>query len=240
MVHYFIKLGTDEEGIRNRLGLYFYVISYLGFNAVQLVPVLASQRIVLSNQIHSGYYHPFAYYWSLLLVQIPIVLIEALLFLTPLYGLAQLRGVEWEGSFWFSWLIIVLTSYTSRAWLAVVYELSPNEAYADVLNQVSNIIFTKLCGYFIAQELIVRGWHWVWYISYFTYAFKALALNDIVGLNTYCTLNGIINCGYANGGQALEQLYTIDSSESKWLNALYLFIFCLGFCIIAFILFMEN
>ena len=57
--------------------------------------------------------------------------------------------------------------------------VSPNEVYADVLNTVTNIIFTKLCGYFIAASNIVNGWYWVYTISYFTYALRGLAKNDI-------------------------------------------------------------
>ena len=231
----FYQLGDDEIGVRNRLGLYFYLISYLGFNAVQLVPVLASQRTVLSNETRSGYYHHAAYFFSLLLVQLPIVLVEALLVLTPVWGLSQLRGMDWEGRFWFAYLVVSLTSYTSRAFMFVVYGLSPNEAYADVLNQVSNILFTKLCGYFIPQREIVVGWHWVYYLSYFTFAFRALALNDILPISRDCTPSPEQECLFTTGPGALELLYTMDASWSKWLQVEYLFDFFLAFCAIGFV-----
>ena len=230
----FYQLGVDEVGVRNRLGCYFYIISYLGFNAVQLVPVLASQRTVLSNETRSGYYHHFAYFFSLLLVQLPIVLVEALLVLTPIWGLSRLQGMDWGGRFWFAYLVVSLTSYTSRAFMFVVYGLSPNEAYADVLNQVCNIIFTKLCGYFIPQREIVVGWHWVYYLSYFTFAFRALALNDINPITRDCVPSPNATCLFTTGGGALELLYTIDPSWSKWLQVEYLFDFFLVFSAIGF------
>ena len=230
----FYQLGVDEVGVRNRLGLYFYIISYLGFNAVQLVPVLASQRTVLSNETRSGYYHHFAYFFSLLLVQLPIVLVEALLVLTPVWGLSWLQGMDWGGRFWFAYLVISLTSYTSRAFMFTVYGLSPNEAYADVLNQVCNIIFTKLCGYFIPQQEIVDGWHWVYYLSYFTFAFRALALNDILPIQRDCTPTPQATCLFTSGAGALEILYTMDPGWSKWLQVEYLFDFFLTFSAIGF------
>jgi ABC-type multidrug transport system ATPase subunit/ABC-type multidrug transport system permease subunit len=231
----FFQLGTDETGVHNRLGLYFYIISYLGFNAVQLAPVLARQRTVLSNQTRSGYYHPFAYFFSLLLVQMPIVLVEALLLLTPAWGLSRLEGMDWGGSFWFAYLVVSLASYTSRAYMFVVYGFCPNEAWADVLNQVSNIIFTKLCGYFIPQQKLVVGWHWVYYLSYYTFALRALALNDILPIARDCVPTPEAECLFKTGAEALELLYTMDPAWSKWMQVEYLFDFFICFSVIGFV-----
>ena len=231
----FYQLGNDEVGVRNRLGLYFYLISYLGFNAVQLVPVLASQRIVLSNQTRSGYYHVYAYYFSLLLVQLPIVMVEGVLVLTPVWGLAELRGMDWGGRFWFAYFVLCLTSYTSRALMFVVYGASPNEAYADVLNQVTNIVFTKLCGYFIPQSEIVVGWHWVYYCSFFTFAFRALALNDILPIYDDCTPSPEQVCIFNTGAEALSVLYTMDPGWDKWLQVQYLVDFFIGYSLIGYL-----
>ena len=47
----FYQQGTSYRDIQDRVGLFFFILSYLAFNAVQLVPVLAHQREVYYNQL---------------------------------------------------------------------------------------------------------------------------------------------------------------------------------------------
>ena len=223
----FFKLGTNEVGVRNRVGEFFYILSYIGFNAVQLVPVLHEQREVYYNQIERGYYQTFGYYFSLLLVQIPIVVVDTLLLLVPIWGLSGLTGYPFiSADFWYAYLIVLMNSLVSRVWMFVLYAASPNEVYADVLNQVTNILFTKLAGYFIAADLIVGGWKWMYDISYFTYSLLGLAVSDVCPtVNTlpgsllpggicYPTSTG--SCRFQNGVQGISLLYNMNCSYNKW------------------------
>ena len=155
----FYQVGYTYQEVRNRVGLFFFILSYLAFNAVMLVPVLAHQRAVYYNQLASGYYHGFAYYISHFVTQIPIVVVETLLLLLPVWGLANLQGPTGGREFWYAYLVIGFNSLISRVWMILLASVSPNEVYADVLNTVTNIIFTKLCGYFIAASNIVNGTH---------------------------------------------------------------------------------
>ena len=234
----FYKVGYEYQDVRNRVGLFFFILSYLAFNAVMLVPVLAHQREVYYNQSAGGYYHGFTYYISHFLTQIPIVVVETFILLLPVWGLANLAGPTCGREFWYAYLVIGFNSLISRVWMILLASVSPNEVYADVLNTVTNIIFTKLCGYFIAASNIVNGWYWVYTISYFTYALRGLAKNDINEAilipackppnADYCYdprncpyspqefATPQEPCDYNTGAGALYVIFGIDPSIGKW------------------------
>ena len=233
----FYQVGTSYQDVRNRVGLFFFILSYLAFNSVMLVPVLAHQREVYYNQIAGGYYHGFSYYISHFLTQIPIVVVETFILLLPVWGLAGLNGPTCGREFWYAYLVIGFNSIISRVWMILLASVSPNEVYADVLNTVTNIIFTKLCGYFIAASNIVKGWYWVYTISYFTYALRGLAKNDINSIYIPQCVDPAFGacadprvcpyspqefataqepCDYNTGSGALYVIFGIDPSIGKW------------------------
>ena len=156
-----------------------------------------------------------------MITQIPIVVVETLLLLLPVWGLAGLSGGDARGNFWYAYLVIGFNSLISRIWMILLAAVSPNEVYADVLNTVTNIIFTKLCGYFVIKTNIVRGWYWVYVISYFSYSLRGLAKDDIGPLTNLCGPNGVTlvtpdnPCLFTNGQQALTYLYGFNDLD-KW------------------------
>ena len=246
----FYQVGEQYQDVRNRVGLFFFILSYLAFNAVMLVPVLAHQREVYYNQVAGGYYHGFSYYISHFLTQIPIVVVETFILLLPVWGLANLNGATGGREFWYAYLVIGFNSIISRVWMILLASVSPNEVYADVLNTVTNIIFTKLCGYFIAASNIVNGWYWVYTVSYFTYALRGLAKNDINSIlipecvdprfgpcadprncvyspQEFATAQ--FPCEYNTGSGALYVIFGIDPSISKWSDFVDLVWFLIAF-----------
>ena len=245
----YYNVGDSYQDVRNRVGLFFFILSYLAFNAVMLVPVLAHQREVYYNQLAGGYYHGFTYYISHFLTQIPIVVVETFILLLPVWGLANLTGPTCGREFWYAYLVIGFNSIISRVWMILLASVSPNEVYADVLNTVTNIIFTKLCGYFIAASNIVNGWYWVYTISYFTYALRGLAKNDInavyipqcAGNLPACTdprtcgydpqqfATAQFPCDYNTGSGALYVIFGIDPSIDKWADFVDLVWFLIAF-----------
>ena len=213
----FYNLHATQTEIRNRVGLIFFLSLYVGFGGVQLFPILASQRPVFYKQLQAGYFQGLTYYISLQLVQLPILIIETTLLLVPIWGLSNLSGGDFiSNQFWFAWITLFITSLIGRAWVMVLLAISPIEAMANVLLVMTNILFVTLCGFLIPMHLIEAGWHWFWYISYISYAFRALAINDIEPLFNPCSPIGSPGCPYQTGNAALEALFGIDGTYNKW------------------------
>ena len=212
----FYNLHATQTDIRNRVGLIFFVALYVGFGGVQLFPILSKQRPVYYKQTKAGYFQGTTYYISLQLVQLPILILETTLLLVPIWGLSNLSGGDFTSNqFWFAWIVLTVTSLIGRAWVMVLLSISPIEAMANVLLVMTNILFVTLCGFLIPKDEIEAGWHWFWYISYVSYTFRALAINDIEPLYNSCEF-GSPGCPYSSGQQALFATFGIDGTYNKW------------------------
>ena len=212
----FYNLHATPTDIRNRVGLIFFIALYVGFGGVQLFPILSAQRPVFYKQLEAGYFQGLTYYFSLQMVQLPILILETTLLLVPIWGLSNLSGGDFSSNqFWFAWITLTVTSLIGRAWVMVLLAISPIEAMANVLLVMTNILFVTLCGFLIPKDEIEAGWHWFWYISYISYTFRSLAINDIEPLWNDCQV-GSPNCPYNSGHDSLEALYGIDGTYNKW------------------------
>ena len=234
-----------KDGIRDVVGLWFFVISYEGYNAVQLVPVLAAQRLVFYQQKRMSYYQTAAYFISLVILNIPIAAIEAFLLILPMYGLAG--PVESSSTtvsgwvfitpiFWYVYSLVFLIAIVSRVWLMLLWSLAPNESIADVVNQLTSIVFTKLAGYFIPAAQIPSPWYWVYYWSFYTWALEGLAVETVKPLvvSPPCVPSPLNECRYQNGNDALQILYTMD--PSRWIGwyPIALFLYFIGYSVLAY------
>ena len=213
----FYDMNASQQDVRNRVGLIFFIAIYVGFGGVQLFPILSEQRPVFYKQLQAGYFQGITYYIALQIVQLPILVIETTLLLVPIWGLSNLSGGDFiSNQFWFAWITLFMTSLIGRAWVMVLLAISPIEAMANVLLVMTNILFVTLCGFLIPKDKIEAGWHWFWYISYLSYTFRSLVINDIEPVyNQDCT-QGYPNCPFQSGHDALAAQYGIDGMYNKW------------------------
>ena len=56
---------------------------------------------------------------------------------------------------------------------------------------------------------------WFHYISYISYTFRALIINDIAPLGSSCDV-GAPGCPYSSGVDALRQEFQVDGNLNKW------------------------
>lgn len=158
----FWQVGIDQTGIQSRMGLLQFILSYLGFNTLSIIPVVEGQRAVFYSQKERKYYHPLAYFYAIWSIQIPITLVEAFLLLMPVWGLAGLSGWPFiSDTFWYAYIILVVHGLVARTWCILLSAACPNPVYTTVTLLVTNIIFANTNGYFTRVDRIPGGWYWV-------------------------------------------------------------------------------
>jgi hypothetical protein len=93
------------------------------------------------------------------------------------------------------------------------------------------IIFILFCGFLAPRDSMPDGWRWLNTISFETYAFKGLAVNELYDLTWTCEpyetlLPELTTCQLVDGHDALK-LYDMDvgSESDKWGLTLSLFYF---------------
>jgi ABC-type multidrug transport system permease subunit len=61
---------------------------------------------------------------------------------------------------------------------------------ASVVAPVTTVIFFLFAGYIIPRGTISIGWRWFHYLSFLTYPFRGLVLNEFAGRQLTCTSSG--------------------------------------------------
>ena len=215
----FYEQGSDAGGVRNRIGLLFYLAAYLGFGGLSLAPIVLFQRPAYYSQQNASYYHGLAYFFSFVLLLIPIVVVKVLLLLLPAYGLAHLTGADFAGAqFGYALLMLIACALTSQSWVLIVLALSANAALANVALVMSNILYFLLAGFLLRTSEIEASYYWVHVIDYFSYVFRGLAVNDISVRYNDCLQVGLPDCPFQTGYEALGLYYDITSGSNKWLD----------------------
>jgi ABC-type multidrug transport system ATPase subunit/ABC-type multidrug transport system permease subunit len=228
----FYQMGTDStRDVRPRFGLMYFVVTFYGNAAIQMISVLLAARSIVTWETFAGYYHPMAYSLALMLVFIPIAAIEMFLFTIIIYPLSGLYGGIASVNFLYMWLMLTLSNLTGRGWILLFTTFLPTQSLANIIAPVFNLLVSACCGYLNPADAIPAGWIWMYYLSYYTYAFRGLSLNEVAGLNFHCPPGGSASCAVQTGGDAL-QLYSMDVANpdaQKWIDAVILFAFYLGF-----------
>ena len=215
----FYNLSTTQTDVNNRIGLLFYLAAYLGFGGLSLAPIVLFQRPTYYSQQNGSFYHGLAYFFSFVLLLIPIVVIKVLLLLLPAYGLAHLTGADFIGpEFGYALVMLIAAALTSQSFVLIILALSANAALASVMLVQSNILFFLLAGFLLRTDAIEASYYWVHVIDYFSYVFRGLAVNDISSRYNDCAPLGGINCPFQTGDQALVQLYDIHDGSNKWID----------------------
>ena len=181
----FFKLPLSQSAVRDRFGLFFFMILQSGMGTAQMIPVHFQQRSTFYNQRQNGYYSSAAYYLAAYLVQLPIGALETFLLSIIVYPLSDLR--DGVGPIWaYMWLVMMLINFVCRAWIMFLVSISPTEAVTQVLQPISMLLFSTMSGFLAPESSIPAGWSWLYTISFFTYAIRGLAINEQTGLEYEC------------------------------------------------------
>ena len=229
----FFQMGRDSHrDVRPRFGAFYFAITFYGNAAIQMISVLLSSRSIVLWETFAGYYHSMAYSIALTLVFIPVALVEMLLFSLVFYPLAGLAGGVASVSFLYFWMVFTLSNLAGRGWILLFTTFLPTQALANIAAPVFNLLVSSFCGYLHPASSIPAAWKWMYYLSYYTYAFRGLSMNEFKALSFECPgASGGAGCSVVSGADALA-LYDITFSDpvtQKWRDLLILFAFYVAF-----------
>jgi len=229
----FYQMGNDStRDVRPRFGMMYFIVQFYGNAAIQMISVLIASRTIVTWETFAGYYHPLAYSLALMLVFIPIALIEMFLFTVVVYPLAGLAGGIASVNFVYMWLVLTLSNLAGRGWILLFSSFLPTQSLANIIAPVINLLLSAFCGYLNPKDGIPAGWIWTYYMSYYTYAFRGLSLNEVAELDLRCpNTQDPESCAFQNGRDALA-LYSMqfdDPVAQKWKDAATLLGLYLGY-----------
>ncbi|CAL9168458.1 ABC transporter G family member 5-like [Musa acuminata AAA Group] len=212
-----------DENIRERVGLFAFILTFLLSCTTEALPIFLQEREILMKETSSGSYRVSSYVIANGLVFLPFLFILAVLFSVPVYWLAGLRPSC--SAFMYFLLLIWLILYTANSVVVCFSALAPNFIIGNSI--ISGIMgtFFLFSGYFISKQWMPSYWVFMHYVSLFKYPFEGFLVNEFSGSGK-CLEYGFGVC-LLRGDDVLRKEGLKE--ECRWKNVMMMVCFILAY-----------
>ncbi|CAN3360329.1 hypothetical protein DICA3_D10660 [Diutina catenulata] len=177
----YYDVSNDISGFQNRLGLFFFVLAFLGFSSFTGLHAFAEERIIFIRERAGNYYHPFSYYVSKILCDvIPLRVLPPVILISLAYPLVGLT-MEHNG-FAKAILTLVLFNVTVAVEMLIIGILIKEPGASTITAVLVLLLSLLFAGLFVNSEDLTAQIRWLEWISLFHYAYEALAINEVKDL----------------------------------------------------------
>ncbi|KAJ3040267.1 hypothetical protein HDV00_011245 [Rhizophlyctis rosea] len=118
-----VKLGTKQEKLQDRISVHFFSVAFLGFMSVAGIPAFLEDRAVYLREYHNGLYGPAAYTLANSLVSIPFLFVCVLIFTLICYWAIGLKAGA--GHFFQFLVYLFLAIYAAESQSILIAALIP-------------------------------------------------------------------------------------------------------------------
>jgi len=209
----YLQISKDQKGTRDRVAVLFGSCIYANLTAFGYLHSVFATRTLFYRERAEGMYNTFAFAASLILTELPILLIGAVSFVTPFYFLV---GLQYNAGVYFFFLLAyfgitivnVACSETLAIWCSKV--------------EVAGLIFSSVFAFFFAMAGFIITRHdippwliWGYWISFMRYLLEAIVINEVDGMTFYCKPDQFvtIDVPLSNGSTAPKSYCTITSGK---------------------------
>ncbi|KAJ8497976.1 hypothetical protein OPV22_008528 [Ensete ventricosum] len=180
----FWDLGTKrdtKQDLFNAMGSMYAAVLFIGVqNSSSVQPVVAIERTVFYRERAAGMYSAVPYALGQVAIEIPYVLVQALLYGVIVYAMI---GFEWTVAkfFWYMFFMyFTLLYFTFYGMMAV--GLTPNYNIASIVSAAFYAIWNLFSGFIIPRPRIPVWWRWYYWIcpvAWTLYGLVASQFGDI-------------------------------------------------------------
>ncbi|KAL4862665.1 hypothetical protein BDV12DRAFT_190259 [Aspergillus spectabilis] len=190
----FYNAPDNSSGLFLKSGSVFFAILYNGiFTPMAEVVASFTGRPVLIKHKHFAFFHPAAFCFAQIVLDIPIALFQISVFSLIIYFMT---GLEMDAAKFFTFWIVLfaVTMCLTQMFRAIGAMFST----FDGASKVSGFLVTALvvyAGYMIARPQMHMWFGWIFYVNPMAYAFEALAANEFHGKTIPCVGTNLIPSG---------------------------------------------
>ena len=214
----FFDLGSDQNSIRDRMGLFFVACSLYCFILILgFIVKFDEHRPTFFRERRDACYDLLPYFASQFFSELPFVCVTVILYSMPIFYMAGLNPNN--GGFGMFLVIILLVVYVSRSYALLASSLFANMKFAVFFANLVFSFFVFSGGFIVNLDSIVPAVRWISYFSYQRRGIEACAINEFPGLTFQCGSTSLDEC-ITTGDQALD-VYNLGS-DSLAVNLLVL------------------
>ncbi|CAA7257514.1 unnamed protein product [Cyclocybe aegerita] len=221
-----IRLGSEDTTINDRLSVHFYSVAFLAFMSVAGIPAFLEERSVYYRETKNGLYTTLPFVLSNTLVNIPFLFLCTFFFTVICYWAIGLHGGAVPFFRFLAFLFLSILAAESQA--LVVASLLPIFVAALAISAFLNGFWMSVGGYFMRARSLPRFWYYSFhFMDYQKYAFELLTNSDLRGLTFKCStiVNDQCVCAYptstpasctVSGADVLDYLDIGGISYGRW------------------------
>lgn len=220
--------SLDSSGAFSRGGALFMSILFLGWLQMAELIKAVSGRVVVARHREYAFYRPSAVVIGRVLLDIPVLFVQVILFGIIMYFMANL---DVDVSKFFIFLLFV---YTTAICLTALYRMFASiSGTIDDAVRFSGItfnLFVIFTGYVIPKPQLIDQYiwfGWIYYITPLSYAFEGVLTNEFSGRALPCSPSQLIPQGpgvdrrYQSCGTTGYPLGQTSIDGSQYLRANY-------------------
>ncbi|KAG2234181.1 hypothetical protein INT48_005981 [Thamnidium elegans] len=184
------KMGNTVSDLKNRIFALFASFIMANILIILAQPKFMTERLYFRREYASRYYGWIPFTISVVLVEIPYILVLAAFFMCGFYWTAGLTNVsEAVGYFYLMLIFFVFWAVTLGFLIASVAE---NPVMAGVINPLVISLFILFAGLMQPVASMPRFWSsWMYWLNPFHYFIEGLAVNELSHVTTQCGENDV-------------------------------------------------
>ncbi|XP_062030547.1 pleiotropic drug resistance protein 3-like isoform X1 [Rosa rugosa] len=180
---------NGEQEFFSILGSIFILQQCMGIgNCSSVLPFVTSERNVVYRERFAGMYSSWAYSFSQVIIELPYVFFQAVLFSTITYPSI---GFHWSlyKVFWYVYAMFCTLLYFTYFGILVA-SATPTFQVASVLASFCYTMFNLFSGFLIPQPNIPKWWVWGYWICPLSWSLKGILISQYGDLNKEIVLRG--------------------------------------------------
>lgn len=188
----FWQLDRDQSGAQRITGFMFFVVTYFNFSALSTMADVFLDRSVLYRDRDARLLSTVPYLVSSMLVTMPMIVGEVLLFdvITYFSVMLNFRNDGWRFAFYL--LVTFVMANVSEAIVRIIASLTKTFEMAAGLAPVLMVILFVYSGNMVTRSGIPDFLIWLYWINPVSYGYTALMQNMFDGISLYCTEDELV------------------------------------------------
>ncbi|KAI1843890.1 hypothetical protein JX266_009946 [Neoarthrinium moseri] len=180
----FYNLPDNANGAFTRGGVLFFILLFNALLALAEQTAAFESKPILLKHKNFSFYRPSAYALAQTLVDVPLVLIQVILFDVIIYWMAGLSATP--SQFFISILILWTVTMATYAFFRAISAVAKTLDDATKVTGVAIQILIVYTGYLIPPSSMRPWFGWLRWINWIQYGFESLMSNEFYNLEMPC------------------------------------------------------
>ncbi|GKV23290.1 hypothetical protein SLEP1_g33037 [Rubroshorea leprosula] len=182
------KIGTEQDlfNIMGSVHIFMIIIGVSGCSSV--MPFVGTQRTVFYRERFAGMYSSWAYSLSQVIIEIPYIFLEAVLFSMITYPAINFYKSAYK-VLWFLYAMFCTLLYFKYLGLMLV-SLTPTSQVAAIFASFSSTLLSLFSGYLIPEPQIPKWWVWAYWICPSSWSVEGIVTSQYADVNKVITAFG--------------------------------------------------